>query len=535
MSTRSSAGPLAAAVLGIVAVFGAVFARVRATNFSGYDEWLYVHMASRGIVGWPFANRPLVWLWHLPPAWLWPNSLDAYFVAYCVYLVATALAVFALCLRLGRDHRTFAFLAGVFTAVWAPMDHARLDAVGLIGYAGFTMGTALAVLLLAEAHARRQPVLLAAAAALALVMPRGTEATLPVLALAGTLPWWLRPRSERRVWWTIAWAAVVALGLALALRSFAPGALQPSYQAALGLDPHPLRVAGRLRQFRFHLLPLVATPLSELAVSAVPIASAVFAAFYAVVAARSSPAPEEERGTLWRMAALGVLLAAAGYAAFVLTSRIATPVRTQILSAPGIAILLASLACLVGSAAPARLRPWVVGVAGAWVVAVGAARTAAMQRDWDVWGSFPAQNGALVQLTRALPDVQPNTMIVLLDEAGAFPATFTFRHAVEHLYQGRALGLVWGASDYLYPCRFTAADIQCEPWEVIRREWRTGATRHRYDEVVVARLGPDGRLVVLESWPPTLPGPAPAGYRPWARIRPGGAQPAERGILKRAG
>jgi hypothetical protein len=174
-------------------------------------------------------------------------------------------------------------------------------------------------------------------------------------------------------------------------------------------------------------------------------------------------------------------------------------------------------------------------VAGSWVVAVGAARTVAMPRDWDVWGSFPAQNAALVQLTDALPDLRPNTMVVLLDEAGAFPASFTFRHAVEHLYQGRALGLVWGASDYLYPCRFTPAELRCEPWDVIRREWRTSATRHRYDEVVVARLSHDGRLEVLPTWPAALPVPAPPDYRPRARVVPGGAPPPERGILRRAG
>jgi hypothetical protein len=126
-------------------------------------------------------------------------------------------------------------------------------------------------------------------------------------------------------------------------------------------------------------------------------------------------------------------------------------------------------------------------------------------------------------------------MVVLLDEAQAFPATFTFRHAVEHFYRGRALGLVWGASDYLYPCRFTPEDIRCEPWDVIRSGWRTGPTRHRYDEVVVARLSRDGRLAVLDAWPAALPVPPPAGYRPRERILPLGAPVPERSILRRAG
>jgi hypothetical protein len=509
---------------------------VRATNFSGYDEWLYLHMASRGIVGWPFANRPLVWLWHQPPALAAPHSLAAYYVAYCVYLVGTALSAFALCRRLGGGSRDLAFLTGVFAAVWAPMDEARLNTVGLIGYAGFTMGTLIAAVLLVEAHARRRPALLAAAAALAVVMPFGTEAVLPLLALAGTLPLWLRPPPPWRPWWAAAWAGVIALGAAHVLLPFARGGAQPSYQSGLGLDPQPWRVARRLLdQFGFHLLPLVTTPLSELAVRAVPLAAAVFALSFALLGDEGGASPAQGRRALWPLAGLGVLMAAAAYAPFVLTAKIMGAVRTQILSPPGIAMLLASTACLLGGLAPPRLRRWVVGAIGAWVVAVAAARTAAMQREWDVWSSFPAQNGALVRLTAAAPDLKPNTMVVLLDEAGAFPASFTFRHAVDYLYQGRALGLVWGASDYLYPCRLAPTEIACEPWEVIRREWHVRATRHRYDEVVVVRLHRDGTLTVLDEWPAGLPIAPPPAYRPRERILRGGPEPPERGILRRAG
>jgi len=60
----------AIALIGIAAVFAAQFARVRATNFSGYDECLYLSLASRGITSFPYQNRPLVLPWHLPPALL---------------------------------------------------------------------------------------------------------------------------------------------------------------------------------------------------------------------------------------------------------------------------------------------------------------------------------------------------------------------------------------------------------------------------------------------------------------------------------
>jgi hypothetical protein len=534
--TPSPRRALAAALLGVTGVFAAVFAPVRATNFSGYDEWLYVHMASRGIVGWPYANRPLVWLWNLAPAHLVPNSLGAYYGAYCMYLLGTAFAVYALGRRLGGGSRALAFLAGVFAGVWAPMDHSRLNTVGLIGYAGFTMGTFLAALLLVEAHVRGRVALLAAAAVLGLVMPLGTEAVVPMLALFGVLPFWLRPRPPWRRWWTAAWAGVVLLGLLHALRPFARGGPQPSYQSSLGMDPHPWRVARRLAgQFAYHLRPLATTPLSELAVPAVPIAAAVFALSFSLLGPEQDIAPAGQRWRLWRLLALGALMAAAAYAPFVLTTKIEGAERTQILSTPGIALLLAGAAGLLGTVSPPRLRRWVVGVAGAWVVAVAAARTTALQREWDVWGSFPAQNSALVQLTDVAPDLKPNTMVVLLDERRAFPASFTFRHAVDHLYQGRALGLVWGASEYLYPCRFTPADIECEPWDMIRKEWRVQATRHRYDEVVVVRFGRDGTLALLDEWPSGLPVAPPPAYRPRDRILRGGPDPPERGILRRAG
>jgi hypothetical protein len=358
---------------------------------------------------------------------------------------------------------------------------------------------------------------------------------IPVLALAGALPLWMPRGTRRPVAWSVAWAAAVVIGIALVLRSLMSGAAQPSYQGSLGLDPHPLHVLWRLAaQFGFHLLPLATTPLSKLAVPVVPLAALVFAAFFALVAGGPDEAPPEtQRRTLWSLAGLGLLLAAAGYSAFVLTSRIAGAERTQILSAPGIGVLLASLACLLGTAAPRRLRALVVGAAGAWVVAVGAARIVDMQRDWDAWGSYPIQHAALVGLTRAAPDLKPNTMVVLLDDAHAFPASFPFRHAVDHLYEGHALGLVWGASDYLYPCRFTTEAIECEPWETIRSEWHEDATRHRYSEVVAVRLAPTGALSSLDAWPAELPVPAPAEYQPRARIVTGGPLLPERGILSR--
>jgi hypothetical protein len=54
-------------------VFWAQFAWVQSTNFWGSDEWLHLSLTSRGIIDFPYANRPLMLLWSLPAALLVPK------------------------------------------------------------------------------------------------------------------------------------------------------------------------------------------------------------------------------------------------------------------------------------------------------------------------------------------------------------------------------------------------------------------------------------------------------------------------------
>jgi hypothetical protein len=143
------------------------------------------------------------------------------------------------------------------------------------------------------------------------------------------------------------------------------------------------------------------------------------------------------------------------------------------------------------------------------------------------------QHRLLAELTAQAPDFEPGTLVVLIDEPKAFPATFTFRHAVEYLYDGRATGYVWDASDYLYPMSFGTDGLHSEPWPVIREAWASPARVYRYDEVVVARFARTGQLSLLQTWPDVLPAlPPGARYEPQARIRRGGALPSARAILR---
>ena len=187
---------------------------------------------------------------------------------------------------------------------------------------------------------------------------------------------------------------------------------------------------------------------------------------------------------------------------------------------------------------PARASPAPAGrvaalaVLAGWIVALGTGRTLAMQREWDRMSAWPAQSAALRGLTRLLPDVRPNTFVLLFDETGTWPATFSFRHAVDYVYDGRATGAVWGRHPFLYPFAFTSEELVSEPWPIIRRSWGVKPTFHRHDELVLARLSRSG-LEILDQWPDDVLPALPAGavYDPGARVVRGGPVPEARAIL----
>ena len=58
--------PLVVVMAAPLLVVAAQFTAVRPTNFAGADEWLVLSLASRGIIDFPYAGRPLALLWCLP-------------------------------------------------------------------------------------------------------------------------------------------------------------------------------------------------------------------------------------------------------------------------------------------------------------------------------------------------------------------------------------------------------------------------------------------------------------------------------------
>jgi len=541
-TTRSSErGASLVIALAIGAVAFAQQAWVSPANFGGADEWLYLDLSSRGILGIPYANRPLVLLWHAAPARLLPGDLRGFWLFASLYFAVTGALTAWLALRLSPGARGLALLAGVATVAWAPLDDLRLDTVLICGYAGFTLAAVAALVLFVEAWHRRRFALLASGMALALVATLGVESVLPVLALAPVLTgdgWRHDPRRFGQ--WTLAWTAVQAAGAGLTLGPLLLG--WPSYQTgALGLDPSPVRVGGRVLQLvGMQVGPLLTSPLRELAVPAVPLAVLVLlaGALGLRLTGGSSPGRDPGREPIGFVLAAGALLTVAAHATLALTPVIRTPARTQILSAPGFGLVLAAVIAAVGRLARPRWRPAVAAVLGAWVVAVGTGRVVALQAEWDASRSvYPAQAATLAALTRAAPALEPGSLVLLQDDSGAWPMTFTFRHALRYLYGDGVVGVVHGAADFLYPWRVTGQGIVVDPWPVIRHAWQVAPTRHPWETILVVHRGADGRLAVRPGWPAGVLPPLPAGarYAPVDRIRPAPVRERERRVLAAGG
>jgi hypothetical protein len=507
----------------LLALAAALFAFVRPANFGGTDEWLSFSLLSRGILSFPYANRPLNLLWALPGWSIFPDRLVGFLLFHALWIGLGGVLVFLVIRRMLPGAEPLAFLAGALAIVWAPTDGARLSPVHMIVYSGCTFGVLLALWLTLEAWSRRRPLLVAGALVAAGVAVLSIETALAPLAL---VPVFLLlaggAREPRRL---AAWTLGVLLLLAVAgLRIAVPMLRNPdraSYQAGLaeGLRPDEL-VVRSLGQFRRHLAPLARRPETGRSWPAVPIALAVFAAGFALVSGRAESREGPSRRQMLVAAGVGCLWAFVSYLPLAATTRRAF--RTQFLSTPGVAVLLAAGVLMAASFLPRRSRAAAAGLLGAGVVALGVGHTVALQARWDDVSAYPGQRLALLELTAIAPDLSPGTLVVLLQSRGAWALDLAFRHAVLYLYEGRATGHVAAADPLLYETRFEAAGIRSIPQAALQGPWGEPPVLHAYDSVVAVREDAAGRLHLLETWPDDLP-PLPPGaaYAPRSRLRAG--------------
>jgi hypothetical protein len=528
------------AVLGLLVVFGAGYAVVSPANFSGWDEWLVLDLTSRGIVSLPYQNRPLSYVFHLPGSLLTPGGLGGLWIVHGLYLWCAAGAVFLLVRRLAPGHDRLGFSAAALAATWAPLDAMRLDTVLLSGYSGATAAATAASLLLVEAWLRRSRTLLALASSLGFLTLRVFEGSAGLVVAAPLLLWSVPPgadgaRRDPRGRYVATWAVLTAVGLALAARPLLPGAAASYQVSGLGFDPHPLRVLARLaRQLAFQLGPLLHPEAGEWRAPAVALAAAVALAvgLWLIRGDRlAGVALPGEGAAALRVAAVGLAATLLGHSVLVLSASMLGPQRMQILSAPGIGMLLAGVLEL--GVAPLR-APWRQRVALALavsIVAFGTGRTVALQREWNARSAWPAQRASLAGVTRVAPGLAPSTLVLLIDEAGAWPASFTFRHAMRLLYGSGVVGVVWGAEPFLYAVGLGPHGVSVTPYVSVQDAWQVRPTLHPFESVVVLRGRPD-RVEIVEEWPQAVLGALPAGavYAPRQRITAAPAN-AHRAIL----
>jgi len=517
----------AVVALSLALVFWTGFSAVRSTNFGGYDEWLVVSLTSRGIVGFPYANRPLALAWALPGVLGLPSGLGAYLLAHTAWLFLSGLVVLAIARRLAPGAPRLAALAAAFALTWAPLDAHRLNPLNNLEYSGATLAALLALLLLLEWAAGGRRAFLAGAFLCAFVAARSYEGTMGLLGPGGAVLLLALGEHRRRPAGVVltAWAgalAGVAAAVALPLVSSPTGSYQLS---GLRFSLEPGGVLTRLvQQAGWHLGPLAAAP---------PLWSGRLVAAAAAMAMALVASPAGEGVPRRRLAWLGVAglgLGVAAWSPLLLTPATVAPAKMQGLSAPGFGLMLAVGTLLAASLLPGRARLPATLALSCGLVALGTARTLALQREWDERSAFPVQRLLLDRLVSLAPDLREGTLVVLVDADGVFPATFTFRHAVSYLYGGRAAGLVHGGYDFLYPARFDTDGVATLPWPVVREPWREPAHVYGYDALVVVRQA-GGELTLERAWPADLPSaPGTAGYAPLARIVRGGRRaciPAE--------
>jgi hypothetical protein len=459
-------------------------------------------------------------LWILPASF-WPYPLSSFQLLAFAYLLGSALLLFRLCRRLAPSRPLFGFAAASLFLTWAPGDVARLNSIDCAVFGGFTFAVLVAIVGFVESWFEARRPMLGLVCLWVPIAARSYEGSFALLAGAPLLLILTQPWSRRLALWCGAWIAAVGVSAAATLIPVLAGGGSSAYQATV-LKPEfdPGVLLGRIAwQFIYHLAPLVLSSPRELAVRAVPWVAGLFAVLFGLAQRGSGELADE--GAWHRDVCSGLLglgFAGLGYALIVMGTGSPGAYRLQFLSGPGVAVALASLALGLAGLAPARARAPAALVLVTWVVAVGTGRTLAMQQTWDRASFYPAQISMLRGLVGRAPDIRPGTMVLLLDEGGAWRATFGFHHAIQYLYRGRAAGCVWGAWNALYPANLDLEGLHSEPWPVIRGPWGVRPHTYRYDEIIVARFSA-GSVEILNKWPATLPPvPADARYDPGSRI-----------------
>lgn len=486
----------------------------------GGDEIRVLEDAARG---WPsiplfdkLQGRPLTPLAAIVAGRLTPESVDGFlWVALALRFLSSALVYGIVRLLLPRQG-LLALAAGALYIV-NPSEPARFLAVHMQGYNALTFALLLALYLYLRAARADSRLLLALSCGtlgggLLIVEPGLFPALIwPVLA-------WLVVRRRRRLIWAYAWALTMALFLGrFALYqvttedTYQQNLLLTSFAPKVWLEQLLRQITAIGRYFAVYD-PSPADWLIGLALGAI-VAIALLAG------APRRAAPPALTG---RQSATGLGLAfgatVLGFLPFVTLSGILGDIRTQFLSAPAQAILLAlAIGWLARFFAPRRRAGWIAAITGLLIaLPTVSAPSAQPHRPANPAAKYELTACIAQQLLAQAPAVQPDTvMLFVLDDNRPTPLGWNY-------YVLNLTVYLYGVSGY--PIEYT--DSLNIRYTLDPQEQENGAVLLDYplDQLVVFEIAPDNTARLLETLPASILPREPqdsARYDPHARILPG--------------
>ena len=348
------------------------------------------------------------------------------------------------------------------------------------------------------------------------------EAAYPLAVLAPVLAWFHREHRRRLPVWAWAWVGTVGL-LAVRFLLFLANSRAKSYQASVSAQMmrQPGALLGNLGRHLEASLNYFQTTGAALEHWRTAVAVLALVVILLGLAARrmtgGGPVPWRHYGVALGMAALAVLLGAVPFL------HIPNLFRTQFFMAPGLAVVVACLLCLIGDRLGRRAGGAVVAGCLGLLAANAAAEALSGQRFERARApvTFERTVHILQQVHCISPRLPPDTLVLLVSDDDKYSLMRTNGGCA---FLGRRF---LGAQLLSVPAPENADIVSVFQRDAVSaKRGETAALDGRkwsYDKVVAFRLAPDGALRLLRRLPARLlPAENSAGrYDPLALLRPG--------------
>ncbi len=487
-------------------------------GFTG-DAWIYFHQISQGSMMSQAAPTRLLWpIPYLIAYGLVPGQFASFNLFLALLFFAKGCLIYALLRRFSASP-ALAFAAAAL-AIILPVDSGTFY-LGAISIEFAVVMVLLATYLLIL-HWRRPSIAAPLAMAIAELCSVGMyELVYPLILVTPLALLWFRRKIDRRLIRTAAlWYVTPALyaGWYLFIVLNFPRAFQ--YQSGLIASSGSSSVLISLFNiYRRHFWDAWVGSLA-----AIPSTDVVFGllaggiAFAVGVWLRKRMSSESAPRLTLALVLGGLVILFLGVALYLPTSVRDQTYRTYYFSSVGAAITLAGLLDWIGR------RPLIFGALVGILAGLGTAQL--LNQHQQVYDTSKSQQAILTEFARALPQIEPGTGIVIVDES----PDQTFTHLIGTLDVEDTIPLIYQddtlESALCLPGDFgTAPDSRCRFSDtgIQIPSVRTYVMNADYSKLILVRY--DGAFSVVTDLTPYA-GESVAAYQPELRYHPDGAPPA---------